>query len=200
LIGLLLALQLGAPPAPVPALVAPAPPPETTWSVPIAHSLGVLAGMRLGLSALWPDAYDPLPLGRSGRQFAGAYRHGPEYRGGRSFFESDGDPWQINLIGHPLFGSEIYQRVRQCGGAGWQAFAFTAATSAVWEFGIESFNKRPSTIDLLATPIIGAALGEARYRAGRWLRTQPRGFWRTLGIVVVDPFGEAERGVLRTRC
>jgi hypothetical protein len=114
--------------------------------------------------------------------------------------ESDGDPWQINVIGHGLFGSEIYGRVRQCGGAPWQAFVFTAATSAVWEFGIESFNKRPSTVDLIATPVIGAVLGEARYRAGRWLRVQPRGFWRTFGTIVVDPFGEFERGVVHTRC
>jgi hypothetical protein len=198
LIALLLALQL--PPSPTPTLVAPVPPPQqTTWSVPVAHSLGVLAGMRLGLSLLWPEAYDPFPLSRSGHQFASAYRDGPEYRGG-SFLESDGDPWQINVIGHGLFGSEIYGRVRQCGGAAWQAFAFTAATSAVWEFGIESFNKRPSTVDLIATPVIGAVLGEGRYRASRWLRAQPRGFWRTLGVIVVDPFGELERGVLRTRC
>jgi hypothetical protein len=186
-------------PAPIPVVVT-TPAPATIWSVPIAHSLGVLAGMRLGLSLIWPAAYDPTPFSRSTRQFASAYNRPPEYHGDRSFLESDGDPWSINVIGHGLFGSEIYNRVRQCGGASWQAFAFTAATSAVWEYGIEAFSKRPSALDLVLTPMIGTALGEARYRAHRWLKERPRGFWRTLGAVLVDPFGEGERVVLGTRC
>src|SRR5204863_208147 len=122
----------------------------------------LLAGMPLGLSIAWPEAYDPLPLTRSGHQFAQAYNRGPEFRSDRWLLESDGDPWAINVIGHGLFGAEVYGRVRQCGGGPWQALAFTAGTSVVWEYGIESFNKRPSAIDLVATPVIGAALGEAR--------------------------------------
>jgi hypothetical protein len=182
-------------------VVAPLPPPaETSWMVPVAHSLGLLAGMRLTLSLAWPQAYDPFPLGRSGHQFAQAYNRGPEFRSDRWLLESDGDPWAINVIGHGLFGAEIYGRVRQCGGGVLSSLAFAAGTSAVWEYGIESFSKRPSGVDLVATPVIGAVLGEARYQAQRWLRRQPRGFWRRFGEIVVDPLGEAERGVLKTRC
>jgi hypothetical protein len=173
---------------------------ETNWTVPIGHAVGLLAGMRLTLSLAWPDAYDPLPLSHSGHQFRQAYNQGPEFRRDRWLLESDGDPWAINVIGHGLFGAEIYGRVRQCGGGPWQALAFAAGTSVVWEYGIESWSKRPSGIDLVATPLIGAALGEARYRAQLWLRGRPRGFWRRAAEIVIDPLGSAERGLLHTRC
>jgi hypothetical protein len=196
------ALPTTAPVGPVEGtLVAPvAAPAPTTWLVPVGHTLGLLAGMRLGLSIAWPDAYDPLPLGRSGHQFTRAYTGPPEFHGDRALLESDGDPWAINVIGHGLFGAEIYGRVRQCGGGAFTAFAFTAGTSALWEYGIESFSKRPSGIDLVATPVIGAALGEARYQAQRWLRRRSPGFWRRLAEIVIDPLGETERGLLHTRC
>jgi len=188
-------------PAPPPSITTPVPAPEeTSWTVPIVHSLGVLAGMRLSLSVLWPEPYNPLPWSRSRRQFGLAYERPPEFRNDRWLLESDGDPWAINIIGHGLFGAEVYGRVRQCGGGVWQALAFTAGTSMVWEYGIESFHKRPSGVDLVATPLLGAALGEARYRAQRALRKRERGFWRRLGEILIDPLGEGERGLLRTRC
>jgi hypothetical protein len=201
-VALWLAATDPAPPPPsATTLVAPVTrPEETTWTVPLAHAAGLLAGMRLGLSLAWPDPYDPFPLSRSGRQFTRAYRAPPEFHRNRSLLESDGDPWAINVIGHGLFGAEIYGRVRQCGGAAWQAVAFAAGTSVLWEYGIESFSKRPSGIDLVATPLIGAVLGEARYRAQRWLRARRPSFWRRFGEIVVDPLGEGERGLLKTRC
>jgi hypothetical protein len=186
---------------PATTLVAPVEkPPETSWTVPIVHAAGLLAGMRLVLSVAWPDAYDPFPLSRSSRQFGRAYTEGPEFRRDRALLESDGDPWTINVIGHGLFGAELYGRVRQCGGRPWQAFAFAAGTSALWEYGIESFNKRPSAIDLVSTPIIGTVLGEGRVQLQRVLRRRPRGFWRALGELVVDPLGSTERLALHTRC
>lgn len=182
-------------------VVTPVPPPEEkSWTVPVAHTLGLLAGMRLTLSVAWPDAYDPFPLSRSAHQFRQAYNQGPDFRRDRPLLESDGDPWTINIIGHGLFGAEIYGRVRRCGGGVLSSLAFTAGTSVVWEYGIESWSKRPSGIDLVATPVIGMALGEARYQAQRWLRGRPRGFWRRLGEIVIDPLGEGERGILKTRC
>jgi hypothetical protein len=198
-----LALWLAAtdPALPPSSVVTPVPTiPETTWAVPVGHAVGLLAGMRLTLSLAWPEAYDPFPLSRSGHQFAQAYNQGPEFHGDRALLESDGDPWAINVIGHGLFGAEIYGRVRQCGGGVLSSLAFTAGTSAVWEYGIESWSKRPSGIDLVATPVIGAVLGEARYQAQRWLRRRRPGFWRRFGEIVVDPLGEGERGLLKTRC
>lgn len=172
----------------------------TVWAVPVGHAAGVLVGMRLALSLIWTSAYSPLPLRRAAAQFEHAYTMPPEYHGSRPLLESDNDPWTINVFGHGLFGSEIYGRTRQCGASPWQALAFAAGTSAVWEYGIESFNKRPSAIDLVATPLFGAVVGEARFQALRWLRGRPRGFWRGLGEIVIDPLGEGERAFLHTRC
>jgi uncharacterized protein DUF3943 len=197
----LAAVPLDPPAAPTGTLtITPALSLPVNWTVPVAHAAGVLMGMRVSLSLLWPRAYDPFPLERSARQLGAAFRAPPELRRDRSLLESDGDPWAINVVGHGLFGAEIYGRVRQCGGAPWQALAFTAGTSAVWEYGIESWSKRPSAIDLVTTPLIGAAIGEARVSAQRWLHHRPRGFLRTLGEIFVDPLGEAERGILQTRC
>jgi hypothetical protein len=201
----LLALWLTAATAPAPppaqTLVEPVPEPtDTIWSVPIAHSAGVLVGMRLSLSVLWPDAYAPLPIERSGRQLRRSYSAPPEFRSERWLVESDGDPWSINVIGHGLFGAEVYGRLRQCGGSPWQSLAFAAGTSLVWEYGIESFHKQPSAVDLVVTPLLGAVLGEGRYQAQRWLRRKPRGFWRRFGEIVIDPLGEGERVFLKTRC
>ncbi len=176
------------------------PPPTPIWSVPLAHAAGVLVGMRLSLSLAWPGAYALSPLRDRGTQFARAYTSGPEFHSDAPLLESDGDPWTVNIIGHGLFGSEVYSRARNCGAAAWQAALLIAGASTLWEYGIESFNKRPSGIDLVATPILGVALGEARIAAHNWLHTRPRGLWRSVAEIVVDPFGEAERGWLHTRC
>jgi hypothetical protein len=190
-------------PAPEPALVAPEhepPAPEPIYTVPLAHTAGVILGMRLALSLMWPDAYDPIPLGRSADQYTLAWTRPPEYRRDRGLLESDGDPWVINVVGHGLFGAEVYGRVRACHGPPWVALAFTAGASVAWEFGLEAFHKRPSGVDLVLTPLLGAALGEGRHQLQRWLRTLPRSGWRRLLEIVVDPLGEGERGLLRTRC
>lgn len=178
----------------------PEPPAETIWSVPVAHGAGLLLGMRLSLSILWPEPFDPLPLSRSARQFGLAYTRPPDFRQDRPLLESDGDPWTINVVAHGLFGSEMWSRVRQCGGGPLAAMAFTVGTSVAWEYGVESFSKRPSAVDLVLTPVLGAVIGEGRYRALGWLRGRPRGFWRRFGEILLDPLGEAERGLLRTRC
>ena len=192
-----------APPATVPAplaatLVEPAP--EPIYSVPLGHAAGMLVGMRLGVSLLWPQAYDPLPLEHSLQQYKLAWTQPPEFRRDRALLESDGDPWTINVIGHGLFGAEIYGRVRQCNGSVGSALAFTAGTSVLWEYGLEATAKRPSALDLVLTPILGAALGEGRYRLQRWLRTRPRGALRRTLEIVIDPLGEGERGIFATKC
>jgi hypothetical protein len=179
---------------------ASAPPAETIWTVPVGHSVGLLAGMRLGLSVIWPDAYDPRPFEESGDQFTRSWSRPPRYDGRRSLFESDGDPWTINVVGHGLFGAEVHGRVRACGGGFLSAVAFTTATSAVWEYGVEAFSQQPSALDLVLTPVLGALLGEARHQLQGWLRTRPPSGWRTFFRVVIDPLGEAERGWLRTPC
>jgi hypothetical protein len=182
--------------------LAPAPPSSSSpiWTVPVWHTTGVVLGMRLGLSILWPEAYAPLPLERSARQYRLAWTMPPEYRRDRRLFESDGDPWVINVVGHGLFGAEVHGRVRACHGSFWQAAAFTAGASVLWEYGPEAFHKRPSAVDLMITPVLGAALGEGRHQLQRWIRTRPRTAWRRVLEILIDPLGEGERGLLGTRC
>src|SRR5437773_1126041 len=50
------------------------PPAPFPWAVPIGHAAGVLVGMRVALSAMWPAAYDPLPVDRSAHRLEAAFR------------------------------------------------------------------------------------------------------------------------------
>jgi Domain of unknown function (DUF3943) len=159
-----------------------------------AHTGGVLLGMRAGAALLWPADYGPRALGRAPDHLLEAISRPPVFRTDRPFLESDGDPWTVNVVGHGLFGSEIYLRSRQCGGAPLEAFAWTAGASVAWEYALEGSVKRPSAIDLAWTPIVGGLLfGELRFRAYRWLGPDGTGFFRRIGRALVDPLGSLER-------
>jgi hypothetical protein len=165
------------------------------WGRPVAHSAALLVGMRLSLSALWPRAYDPSRLREQRHQLPLAFTLPPERLRGRGVFESDGDPWAVNVVGHGLFGSEVYLRARQCGHGVLASATATALVSAAWEYGVESLAKRPSAIDLVWTPLGGAVLGEVRHRVYRAARRRDaRGAARVVSWLV-DPLGEAERAV-----
>jgi len=165
-----------------------------------AHTGGVLLGMRLGAALLWPADYGPRALGQAPDHLLEAISGPPLFRADRPFLESDGDPWTVNVIGHGLFGSEIYLRSRQCGGAPLEAFAWTAGASVAWEYGLEGSVKRPSAIDLAWTPIVGGLLfGELRFRAYHWLGGGDTGLLRRIGRALLDPLGSLERAA-GTRC
>ena len=167
------------------------------WMVPAAHAGGFLLGMRVTVSALWPDAYDPTRWSEERAQLKLAYTRPPDFRRDRMLFESDGDPWWLNGFGHAFFGSEIYGRTRQCGGSPLAAFLATTATSVAWEYGLEALHKRPSAVDLVWTPLSGVLLGEGRFRLQRWLRSRDP---RSILLYFVDPLGELERRLFGTRC
>jgi hypothetical protein len=159
-----------------------------------AHAGGVLLGMRLGGGLLWPDDYGPRALGDAPVHLREAVSRPPVFRRDRSLLESDGDPWTINVVGHGLFGSEIYLRSRQCGGSPLTAFAWTAGASIAWEYALEGAVKRPSAIDLAWTPIVGGlVLGELRFRAYRALRSEDPGSLRRIARGLLDPLGSLER-------
>jgi hypothetical protein len=167
------------------------------WSVPAAHAAGLMLGMRVSLSVAWPEAYDPSRIDAMGDHLRLAYTRAPEFRAGASLLESDGDPSWLNGAGHALFGSEIYGRTRHCGGGPLAAFLVTSVASVVWEYGIEAPHQRPSALDLAWTPLVGGLLGEGRFRLHRWLSVRGTSPWL---LWVVDPLGEGERRLLRTRC
>jgi Domain of unknown function (DUF3943) len=200
----IVALLVAAAAAPVQALPATRSP-ETASLDPerrlvLAHTAGVLLGMRLGAAVLWPADYGVGALGGAPAHLRDAVSRPPVFRTDHPLLESDGDPWTINVFGHGLFGSEVYMRSRQCGGGPLEAFAWTAGAAIAWEYALEGTAKRPSAIDLAWTPIVGGlVLGELRFRAHRGLRGDNPGAVRRVLRAVVDPLGSLERAA-GTRC
>ncbi len=185
------------------ALASETPPPQAPVTrspdivVPAFHGLALMTVMRTTEAVIWPD-----PFART--QWFGAYyeetfTQPPKFDTKQPFMRWDGDPLVVNVVGHGLFGSELYLRARQCR-LGWGgAFAFAAATSAVWEYGFEGNGVRPSALDLVYTPVMGLALGEVRYQLHRWAGSFRSPGARTTLRAVVDPLGELER-VAGTDC
>jgi hypothetical protein len=176
--------------------------PEPQWSVPIAHGAGLLMGMRVSLSVLWPKSYDLWPTEQARRNIERAYTEPPFYDPHRPLLESDGSPLFLNVVGHGTFGSEVYQRARACRLGLLGSFALTALTSSVWEYVLEAPHQHPSAVDLIWTPFAGAAFGELRFHLWRLARGDPLGtppLTRRAMMILLDPFGEAERA-LGTGC
>ena len=175
----------------VPHVVRVSPPPDIV--VPAVHGLALMTVMRMTETVLWPD-----PFARTqwfGARYEEAFTRPPKLDTRQPFMRWDGDPLFINVVGHGLFGSELYLRARQCR-LGWGgALAFAAGTSAVWEYAFEGNGVRPSAQDLVYTPLMGLALGEARYALHRAAGRMEPGAARGIVRGLLDPFGELERAV-----
>jgi hypothetical protein len=167
--------------------------------VPTLHALGLMTGMRLTEAYLWPEPFAETNRAELGLHYHQAFTRWPRWDRGRPLFEADGDRWQINVLGHGAFGSELYLRARVCRFSMWQALLFTGLASASWEFGFEANGVRPSALDLTFTPLSGLVLGEARYQGWRATRGLQPGALRGAHRAVLDPFGELERA-LGTPC
>jgi hypothetical protein len=154
--------------------------------------------MRVGAAMLWPDPFADFSLNSMGQSYEAAYTLPPRWDGDRKAFEWDGDRWPINVIGHGLFGSELYLKARQCRHSEWLALAVAAGGSVAWEYAIEASAVRPSGLDLVYTPLAGALLGEARFWGYRWARSLSGGS-RAFLATLFDPLGEFERA-LGTDC
>lgn len=175
---------------------APAEPRETppNFEIPLWHDAALLGTMRVGAAILWPRPFADLRPQSVADSYAAAYTQPPRWDPDQAAFEWDGDAWGINVIGHALFGSELYLRARTCRHSVWAALAFSAGGSVAWEYVIEANAVRPSALDLVYTPVAGALFGEARYFAWR----SARGLKNTLGSVLsalLDPLGELERSL-----
>ena len=116
----------------------------------------------------------------------------------KMFFESDGDPWPINAVLHPIYGSEAYLSARTWGHNPAISFLFAVTASLTWEYLIESWFQRPSLIDLTWTPFAGAVLGEFRYLLLQAASKKiDKKFPRVLVMTLLDPFGQLERAILK---
>jgi hypothetical protein len=167
------------------------PEPRESWLVPSLHALGLMSVMRGSEAYLWPEPFAKEE--RFGYHYHQAFTRPPLWDSSRPLFEADGDRWQINVIGHGLFGSELYLRARACRKPLWQALLFTGAASTLWEYGFEANGVRPSGLDLVYTPAAGLLLGEGRFQLLQLARRMTPSTGRSTLRAVVDPLGELER-------
>jgi hypothetical protein len=162
-----------------------------SWLVPSLHALGLMSVMRASEAYLWPEPF--ANVDRFGYHYGQAFTRPPLFDSSRPLFEADHDRWQINVLGHGLFGSELYLRARACRKPLWQALLFTGAASTLWEYGFEANGVRPSGLDLVYTPAAGLLLGEGRFQLLQLARRMSPSAGRTTLRAVVDPLGELER-------
>ncbi|MDE6554231.1 MAG: DUF3943 domain-containing protein [Muribaculaceae bacterium] len=110
-------------------------------------------------------------------------------------FEWDNDHLNTNMFAHPYNGSMFYNAGRSNGFNYWQSELFAIGGSAMWELFME--REYPSTNDIIATPIGGAALGEVFYRASDLVlndrATGGERIGREVAAFVLDPM----RGITR---
>ncbi len=78
-------------------------------------------------------------------------------------FKWDNDKLGTNTFLHPYNGNLYYNAARSNGFNYWQSTLFAIGGSAMWEMFMEC--EYPSTNDIIATPIGGAAIGEIMFRA-----------------------------------
>lgn len=82
------------------------------------------------------------------------FRHG---------FIWDNDKLGTNMFLHPYNGNLYFNAARSNGFNFWQSELFAIGGSAMWELFME--REYPSTNDVIATPVGGAAIGEVLFRA-----------------------------------
>lgn len=136
----------------------------------------------LGFSIAW-FMFDPQYKGRTADEFLEDFKEG---------FTSppklDNNPWYINYIGHPLFGSEAYLLARNRGVSPFGSFLYSTAASVAWEYLIENWVGHPSIQDLLVTSSIGSLVGEGRYYGKKELmKKKDKNVLDNIAIVILDP-------------
>lgn len=108
------------------------------------------------------------------------FRHG---------FEWDNDHLHTNMFDHPYNGSIFFNAGRSNGFNFWQSELFAIGGSAMWEMFMEC--EYPSTNDIIATPIGGAAIGEVLYRTSDLIIDDRSGggerFGREFAAFLVNP-------------
>ncbi|HEU5167928.1 MAG TPA: DUF3943 domain-containing protein, partial [Chitinophagaceae bacterium] len=99
----------------------------------------------------------------------------------------DDDEWQINFIGHPVSGSFYYNSLRSQNAGILHSFLFATAQSFIWEYIIEATSEKPSTQDLIITPIVGSILGESIHRLTMSMRKNGFNFFEKVFVLIFNP-------------
>lgn len=143
----------------------------------------ILTGVpALGASIAW-IMNDPQYKGRTADEFLEDFKEG--FTGPPRL---DNNPWYINYVGHPLFGSEAYLLARNRGVSPFGSFLYSTAASVAWEYLIENWVAHPSIQDLLVTSPIGSLIGEGRYYGKKELmKKKDKNALDNIAIVILDP-------------
>lgn len=120
------------------------------------------------------------------KTIAANFRHG---------FSWDNDHLSTNMFAHPYNGSLYYNAGRSNGYNFWQSGMFAIAGSAMWELFMEK--EYPSTNDIIATPVGGAALGEVFYRTSDLFLDDSSTGWERFGREFADLLIDPMRGLTR---
>ena len=99
----------------------------------------------------------------------------------------DDDNWKINFIGHPIAGSFYYNSLRSQNASIFHSFLFATAQSFIWEYIIEATAEKPSTQDLIITPIVGSILGESIHRITMSMRRNGFNFFEKIFVLIFNP-------------
>jgi hypothetical protein len=99
----------------------------------------------------------------------------------------DDDDWQLNYIGHPVAGSYYYNSLRSQHASIFHSFLFATAQSCIWEYFIEATAEKPSTQDLIVTPIVGSILGESVHQLTMNMRRNGFNFFEKVFVLVLNP-------------
>jgi hypothetical protein len=98
----------------------------------------------------------------------------------------DDNRFDTNAVAHPIAGAAYYQIARGNGFGVAASLLSSFVASTAWEYLVE-FNEKPSTNDLILTPMGGFVLGEASYRLGRLFYEGEPGFVNCVGALVFSP-------------
>ena len=99
----------------------------------------------------------------------------------------DDDDWQLNYIGHPVAGSFYYNSLRSQHASIFHSFLFATAQSFIWEYFIEATAEKPSTQDLIITPIVGSILGESTHLLTMNMRRNGFNFFEKIFVIIFNP-------------
>ena len=99
----------------------------------------------------------------------------------------DDDDWQLNYIGHPIAGSFYYNSLRSQNASIFHSFLFATAQSFIWEYFIEATAEKPSTQDLIITPIAGSILGESTHLLTMNMRRNSFNFFEKVFVLIFNP-------------
>ncbi|MFC2120315.1 DUF3943 domain-containing protein [Bacteroidota bacterium] len=101
----------------------------------------------------------------------------------------ESDPWVYNYMVHPVMGSFSYLSYRNRGAGWWESCLGTGINSAIYEYVIASSTQRPSIVDLSATTIGGAILGESIFQLKKqFYKDNYLSLLEKILITILDPF------------